>query len=120
VPLDVPKNTYTLDIAGETDYRIEQHPALRGVSLQHSIELLDINGAAVLTLPLVAFHKETTTVVNLKAHQRIKNDVAETGMAYEPSVFVLKAILDIFCISNGPLTYLDEFALTFGIKSGEN
>src|SRR6266699_1111356 len=120
VPLDIPKGACTLDIAGETDHGIEQRPALRGVGLQRSTELLDINGAAVLTLPLVAFHEETATVVNLKARQRIENDVAETGMACEPSVFVLKAMLDIFCVSNGPLTRLDEFALTFGVKSGES
>ena len=66
VPLDIPKGACTLDIAGETDHGIEQRPALRGVSLQRSTELLDINGAAVLTLPLVAFHEETVAVVNLK------------------------------------------------------
>ncbi len=31
VPLDVPKGAYIFDIAGETDYGIEQRPAFRGV-----------------------------------------------------------------------------------------
>ena len=119
VPLDVLKNTYTFDIAGETDYRIEQRPVLWDIGLQYNTEFFDINGAAVLTLPFVMFHKETIVIVNLKVYQCIESDVTEAGMVYEPSVFVLKAILDIFCISNGPLTYLDEFALTFGIKSRE-
>src|SRR6266699_2086665 len=116
VLLDVPKGVYTFDITGETDYRIEQRPALRGVGFQRSIELLDINGVTVLTLLFVAFHEETTAVVNLKARQHIENDIMEVGMAYEPSVFVFKVILDIFCIFNSLLVRLDEFALTFGIK----
>ena len=119
MPLDVPKGAYTLDITGETDHGIEQRPALRGISLQYNTELLDINSAAVLTLPFVAFHKETITVVNLKVHQHIENNVTETKIIYEPSVFVFKAMLDIFCVSNSLLVRLDEFALTFGIKSGE-
>jgi len=119
VPLDVPKGAYTFDITGETDYRIEQRPALRGIGLQRSIELFDINSAAVLTLLFVTFHEETTTVVNLKARQRIENDIAEIKMVYEPFVFVFKIILDIFYVFNGLLACLDEFALTFGIKSGE-
>ena len=119
MPLDVPKGVYTFDIAGKTDYRIEQCLALRGVSLQRSIKFLDINDIAVLTLLFVAFHKETATVVNLKACQRIESDVAETEIAYKLSVFVFKIMLDIFCISNGPLVRLDEFVLTFGVKSEE-
>ena len=115
--LDVPKNVYTFNIAGKTDYGIEQCLALRGVNLQYSIEFLDINGIAILTLLFITFHKETATVVNLKACQRIENDVIKTGIAYKLSVFVFKAMLDIFCISNGPLVRLDEFVLTFGIKS---
>ena len=70
--------------------------------------------------PLVAFYKETATVVNLKTRQRIESDITEAGIAYEPSVFVLKAMLDIFYVSNSPLAHLDKFALTFGIKSGES
>ena len=120
MPLDVPKGAYILDIAGETDHGIKQRPALRDIGLQHNTELLDINSAAVLTFPLIAFYKETAAVVNLKARQRIENDVTEMGMAYKPSVFMLKAMLDIFCVSNGPLARLDEFALTFGVKSGES
>src|SRR6266699_1403519 len=119
MPLDVPKGACTLNIAGETDHGIEQRPALRGVGLQCSIELFDINSAAVLTLHFVVFYEETVVVVNLKARQCIESDVAEAGMAYEPSVFGFKAMLEIFCVSNGPLARLDEFALTFGVKSGE-
>src|SRR6266566_9378207 len=120
MPLDIPKDVYTLDIAGETDHGIEQHPTFQDVGLQYNTELLDINNATVLTLPFVAFYKETATVVNLKVHQRIENNITETGMAYKPSVFILKAMLDIFYVSNSPLTHLDEFALTFGIKSGKS
>ncbi len=40
-------------------------------------------------------------------------------MVCESSVFVFKAILDIFYISNSPLARLNEFALTFEVKSGE-
>jgi len=119
MPLDVPKNAYTFDIAGETDHGIEQHPAFRGVGLQRSTEFLDINGVAVLTLLFVAFHEETAVVINLKARQYIESNITEAGIVYEPFVFVFKVILDIFYISNSPLAHLDKFALTFGIKSGE-
>ncbi len=84
------------------------------------MELLDINDAAVLTLPFVAFHEETITIVNLKVYQYIENDIMETKITYEPSVFVFKAMLDIFYISNNLLMRLNEFALIFGVKSGEN
>jgi len=120
VPLDVLKNTYTFDIAGETDYRIEQRPVLWDIGLQYNTEFFDINGAAVLTLPFVMFHKETIVIVNLKVYQCIESDIIEARMAYEPFVFVFKIILDIFYISNGPLIRLNEFALTFGVKSGES
>ncbi len=120
IPLDVPKSICIFNIAGETDYGIEQRPAFRDVGLQRSIELLDINGVAILILFFVAFHEETVAVVNLKARQCIENDVAETGIACELSIFIFKVILDIFYVSNNLLIYLDEFALTFGVKSGES
>ncbi len=118
--LDVLKGAYTFDIAGETDHGIEQRPVLWDVGLQRSIELFDINDAAILTLPFVAFYKETVAVVNLKACQYIENDIAEVEIVCELSVFVFKAILNIFYVFNGPLVRLDEFVLTFGVKSRES
>ena len=64
--LDVLKGVYTFDIAGETDYRIEQRLAFWDVGFQRNTEFFDINGAAVLTFPFVVFHEKTTIVVNLK------------------------------------------------------
>jgi len=118
--LNVLKDTYIFDIASEMDHRIKQCPALRDINLQRSTEFLDINDAAVLMFPLITFYKEIATVINLKVCQRIENDVVETGIAYKSFIFVFKVILDIFYISNGPLIYLDEFALTFEIKSGKS
>ena len=66
------------------------------------------------------FYKEIIAVINLKVYQCIESDIIEMGMVYKLSVFVFKAMLDIFCIFNNLLTRLDEFALTFGIKSGES
>ncbi len=111
---------YTFDIAGKTDYGIEQCLALRGVNLQYSIEFLDINGIAILTFLFIMFHKEIVTVVNLKACQCIESDVVETKIAYKLSVFIFKAMLDIFYIFNSPLVRLDEFVLTFKVKSKES
>ncbi len=52
--------------------------------------------------------------------QHIENDIAETEITREPSIFILKTIFDIFYISNSLLTHLDELILTFGIKPREN
>ncbi len=120
MPLDVLKTVYTFDITGETDHGIEQCPAFWSIGFQHSIKLFDINGTAVLTLFFIVFYEEIIVVVNLKVYQRIENDIVEAKIIYEPSVFIFKAMLDIFYIFNGPLMCLDEFALTFGIKSEEN
>src|SRR6266699_3731859 len=111
--LDVPKDVYIFDIIGETDYGIEQRPIFRNIGLQHNTELFDINNVAILIFLFIVFYKETVAVVNLKVRQCIKSDVTETGIIYKPFVFMFKAMLDIFYISNSPLVYLNKFVLIF-------
>ncbi len=67
VLLDVPKGAYIFDIAGKTDYGIEQRLILWDVGFQCNMELFDINDVVVLTLFFVVFYKEIVAVVNLKA-----------------------------------------------------